>query len=240
MNRREQIVFLVAALMVVGSGLLLAALKKNQQLGKPGVKVVAEPLLDEDGNIVAEYSVYLPSDVSGYLSQAVPMQKTVLDWLPGDTLFAQRYYGATNGFWINMGAVLMGGDRTSIHQPQYCLTGQGYRVESDLRDTIRVGGEAGYDLPIRRIVARGTMRGADDRVVELSRVLVYWFAADGRLTSEHETRMWEQAVEQMKTGVLQRWAYVTCFAPCLPGEEAAAFAKVDAFIAEAAPQFILR
>jgi len=239
MKTHEWILFAVAAGMILGTGALLGSLKKNQRLGNPGVRVVADPLLDGDGTLVADQSVYLPSDLPGYASKPVPMQQIVLDWLPKDTVFGQRFYSATNDFWINVGAVLMGADRTSIHQPQYCLTGQGFRIESEVRDKIQVGGADGYELPVRRIVARGAFRGLDGKVVELSRVLVYWFVADGSLTSEHEERMWEQAMEQLKSGVLQRWAYITCFAPCRPGEEAASFAKVDAFIAQAAPQFIL-
>lgn len=236
----ERVLFAVVAGMIVGAGALLASLKKNQRLSEPGVKVVAEALLDSDGNSFGESSVYLPPDVSGFESKPLPMSPIVLDSLPKDTVFGQRFYSGTNGFWISVGAVLMGADRTSIHQPQYCLTGQGFRIESEESGEIHVGGDSGYELPLRRIVARGAFRGPDGEVVELSRVLVYWFVADGSLTSEHETRMWEQATEQLKTGVLQRWAYITCFAPCRPGEEAASFAKVEAFIAEAAPQFILR
>ena len=41
----------------------------------------------------------------------------------------------------------------------------------------------------------------------------------------------------LRTGTLQRWAYVACFAQCLPGEEDKAFARVKELVAEAVPQF---
>jgi hypothetical protein len=39
--------------------------------------------------------------------------------------------------------------------------------------------------------------------------------------------------------VLQRWAYVACFAVCDPGQEDATFERVRKWIAEAVPQFQL-
>lgn len=240
MTRKAWTVLAVAGGMILGCGGLLAALKQNQRLGEPGVKVVAVPLLDPAGLEVAPRTVYLPPEVAGYASRPLPMARIVLDWLPRDTTYGQRLYEAEDRFWIQVGAVLMGADRTSIHQPQYCLTGQGFRIESESKQSIRVGGETGFDLPVRRIVASGTFRGPDDKVVELRRVLVYWFVAAGETTADHEERMWRQAVEQLKTGVLQRWAYVTCFAPCAEGEEDEAYERIARFIARLAPDFLLQ
>ena len=238
MTRGAKIVSGVAAGMILLTGGLLDYLKRNQMLGEPGVKLVPVALLDEDGKEVRSRSIHLPETVTGFVSKAVPMQKLVLEWLPPDTLYGQRHYEAEDGFWIHAGAVLMGGDRTSIHQPQYCLTGQGFRIVDERAARIRLGGERGYDLPIKRIVARGTFRGADGQVVELTRLLVYWFVAKGSLTAEHDRRMWEQAIRQLKTGELQRWAYITCFAPCEEGGEDAAFERIAGFIIEAAPEFL--
>lgn len=240
MNRERWIIFALAALLILGSAGALAALKRNQRLGEPGVKVVPVSLWDTDGNEVARETVYLPADVPGYESEVLPMAPIVLDWLPKDTVYGQRIYKAQDGFWIHVGAVLMGGDRTSIHQPQYCLTGQGYQIVDEQKRSIRIPGEEPYDLPVRRLIAKGVFRGPNDSAVELTRVLVYWFVADGELTADHEQRMWRQAVEQLKTGILQRWAYVACFSPCKEGGEEEAYSRMAGFIAKSAVDYILR
>jgi hypothetical protein len=240
MNRERWIIFSLAATMIMGSAGLLAAFKRNQRLGEPGVKVVAVPLRDAAGNDLAPETVHLPADVAGFDSELVPMAPLVLDWLPKDTTFGQRMYRAEDGFWIQVGAVLMGADRTSIHQPQYCLTGQGYQIVDEQKRTIAITGEKPFDLPVRRLVAKGTFRGPNDTTIELSRVLVYWFVAEQELTADHGQRMWRQAVEQLKTGVLQRWAYIACFAPARKGEEEAVYTRLADFIAKSAPEFIVR
>jgi len=51
--------------------------------------------------------------------------------------------------------------------------------------------------------------------------------------------MWWMARELFRTGELQRWAYVLCFAVCLPGQEEVTFERIRKFIAAAVPEFQL-
>jgi len=51
--------------------------------------------------------------------------------------------------------------------------------------------------------------------------------------------MWWMARDMLKTGVLQRWAYVIVFAQCAPGAEDATFETMKNFIAAAVPEFHL-
>ena len=50
-------------------------------------------------------------------------------------------------------------------------------------------------------------------------------------------RMWRMAKELVRTGVLQRWAYISYFAVCAPGNEAATFERIKKQIVDAVPQF---
>lgn len=236
MNREKQIVLAVAVLLIAGTAVALGYLKRHQKLGEPGVQVVAVPLFDEDGNEAASETVFLPAEVDGYESESVPILRLVLNELPGDTTFGQREYQAPDGFRIRMTAVLMGADRTSIHQPQYCVTGVGYRIEREQSDVIELAN--GTEVPVRKMFARGVFRGPNESVIKRNVVLVYWFVTKGSLTAAHEERMWQQAMNQLKTGVLQRWAYITCMAECEQGKEDAAFDRIMEFIRQAGPEFI--
>ena len=237
MTREKQIVVAATVLLIAVTAGALGYLKRHQKLGEPGVKVVAVPLLDEEGKEAARQTVFLPAEVDGYQSEALPMQRLVLNELPADTTYGQREYRAEDGFRIRMSAVLMGADRTSIHQPQYCVTGLGYRIERDEADIIKL--ETGINVPVRKMLARGEFRGPRDTIIERNQVLVYWFVTKGSLTADHEERMWQQAVNQLKTGELQRWAYVTCVAGCEKGKEDETFDRVLDFIRQTAPHFLV-
>jgi hypothetical protein len=68
---------------------------------------------------------------------------------------------------------------------------------------------------------------------------VFWFVADGQLTADHNERMLWMARDLLMTGVLQRWAYVSCVSYCQPGQEEAAFARMSELIGAAVPRFQL-
>jgi uncharacterized protein DUF3485 len=135
--------------------------------------------------------------------------------------------------------VLMGTDRTSIHQPQYCLTGQGFFIDRSDRLMIPMNRPRRYNLEVLRLTSTYSERLPDNTVNRWRGIYVYWFVADGELTSDHSTRMWWQARDLLLTGVLQRWAYVSFFTVCRPGQEEAAYARLEQVIQAAVPDFQL-
>jgi hypothetical protein len=47
--------------------------------------------------------------------------------------------------------------------------------------------------------------------------------------------MWWMARDLLRTGVLQRWAMISYFAVCAPGQEAATFERLKELIRASAP-----
>jgi hypothetical protein len=72
-------------------------------------------------------------------------------------------------------------------------------------------------------------------------VYVYWYVADNMISAGTSgfQRMWWMARERLRTGVLQRWAYVTYFSACPPGQEEATFERMKKLIAATVPEFQL-
>ena len=123
-----------------GAAGLLTRLQANQKLGRPGVKtspIPGSPRLQVD----------LPERVLDYTSEAVEVDKRTLDWLPQDTSFGQRLYRAPDGFEVSVNVVLMGSDRTSLHKTEFCLEGQGWRIDRSC--LVRNDGAHGPALPLR-------------------------------------------------------------------------------------------
>jgi hypothetical protein len=75
--------------------------------------------------------------------------------------------------------------------------------------------------------------------VEQRAVYVYWFVADGEVTASHNQRMWSMARHLLTRGELQRWAYISCLAYCLPGQEDDTYARMEELLKAAVPQFQL-
>jgi hypothetical protein len=70
---------------------------------------------------------------------------------------------------------------------------------------------------------------------------VYWFVADNAISGEPSglQRMWWTARQLLRAGELQRWAYISFFSACEPGQEEATFERMKKLIAAAAPEFQL-
>jgi hypothetical protein len=236
---RQKIILLVLALALIGSGAgALVRLKEKQRLGEPGVKT--EPISGSKN-----LHVVLPELVLNYESQEIGQPAIVTNTLPRDTSFGQRRYTHrqdTND-WLLMNVVLMGTDRTSMHKPQYCLEGGGWRIDSaaSSETTIPISQPQPYDLPVIKLIASQTFKNANGEPVNYRGLYVYWFVTDGALSGEKvgRERMWWMAKNLLQTGVLQRWAYVSCFAVCAPGQEEATFERMKTFLAASVPEFQL-
>lgn len=246
MNRQLLAIGAVVLLLTGSAAGFLATQQSRQKLGQPGVRVVNEPIyaieLGATTNapkLLSDHRVHLPAKVLDYQSQDAPMPDIVAQTLPKDTLFGHRYYGKTNGLMLDMQVVLMGADRSSIHKPQYCLLGSGFAWNVEELSSVRIQKPHAYDLPVMKLKLHREVREGEGKVRKEAGVFVYWFVADGELTAEHKQRMWWMARDMLKTGVLQRWAYVICFAPCAPGAEDETFEQMKEFIADAVPQFHL-
>lgn len=233
MNRQKIILALsVLALIGVTAGVLARA-KSTQKLGAPGVKT--GPLAGSQN-----LEVLLPAALPGYKSETLTQAKIVVDMLPQDTSYGQRIYTADDGFQTLANVVLMGSSRASIHKPQICLTGQGWVINAAASrvDRVHLDKPLPYDLPVMHLIATKTGEVNGQRAT-MQGVFVYWFVDANRYTPSHAQRMLWMARDVLLTGELDRWAYITFFSMCAPGQEDATFERMKKLIAASVPEFQL-
>ncbi len=230
MTRFKLTLLAVGLCLIGGASGMVARLRSAQELGQPGVRVAALP-----GTNRAE--ILFPETVQGKPLIPLEASEGELAALPADTSFGRRGFDAEDGFTCVLSVVLMGADRTSIHRPQYCLTGQGWRLNAAeaMYDVIPVGEPQPYDLPVRKLVGSKEVR-TDAGAQTFRAVFVYWFVAEDRMTNRDGERMWWMASEMLTSGKLQRWAYIACYSFCRPGEEDATYQRIREFVAEAIPR----
>jgi len=230
MKHQKWLVFFVALGLMAGTAGALTWLRANQKLGKPGIKAMAIP-----GSVMMK--IELPERVLDFTSTNMPEPEVVVGYLPKDTSYAGRLYTATNGLQINSTIILMGADRTSIHKPDYCLPGQGWSINEKTVVNIPVAGPQNYQLPVAKWIIGNVYQTPDGQKHEVSGLYVFWFVADGEQTADNYQRMWWLGRDLLRTGVLQRWAYVSFFSVCAPGQEEATFEQMKKLIAVTVPEF---
>jgi len=232
MKHQKWLILFVALALMAGTALALNRLKAHQKLGQPGVKATPLP-----GQVMMK--IDLPEHVLDFTSSNLPEPEVVLGYLPKDTSFAERIYHAPDGFWASATIILMGADRTSIHRPDYCLPGQGWSIGAKTAVNIPIGGGQPYELPVMKWVVRNSLQTPDGQKQEVSGIYVFWFVADHEQTADNFQRMWWLARDLLRTGVLQRWAYVSYFSICAPGQEDATFERMNKLIAASVPEYQL-
>lgn len=233
MNRRRWILFSAGlAIMAVGSGFIFW-LQAAQTLGEPGVRIA--PVAGTD-----RVEIVFPQETLGRPLVEMPASPEELRSLPTDTTIGRRGFSAEDGFEAVITVVLMGTDRTSIHRPQICLTGQGWAIDSNSGDerSITIEKPHRYSLPVRKLVASKEVKTEAGSATARA-VFVYWFVADNRLTNKDWERMLWMSGNLVTAGVLQRWAYVACYSVCLPGQEDATYERLKEVIAATTPGFQL-
>ena len=232
MKSRKWQIFFTMLVLTAGTAGVLSWLKAHQRLGEPGIKATPIP-----GSVMMK--IDLPEHALDYSSTNIPESEEVLGYLPKDTSFAERYYQASDGFGVFATIVLMGADRTSIHRPDYCLPGHGWTIESKTAANIPIAGEHPYGLPVLKWVARNSMRLANGETQEVNGIYVFWFVAENEQTPDYVKFQYYLLRDLLFTGRLQRWAYISYFAVCAPGQEDATFERMKKLIAATVPEYQL-
>ena len=232
MTRQKWILFLVALGLIAGTAGLLVRLKNHPRHGQPGIK--ADPI---PGDV--SMKIDLPARILDFSSTNVPEPEVVLSYLPKDSSFTERIYTAPDGFWIQSTMVLMGADRSSIHNADFCLRGNGLDPDEKKIVNIPIGGPTPYQLPVSVWKVSGDIPQPDGRRVKVNGLYVFWFVADHQQTPDHFEMMKRLALNLLRTGVMQRWAYVSYLSVCEPGQEEATYARMERLIAASVPEFQL-
>ncbi len=231
-STKKWLLFSLTLMLMAGTAGALTWLKMNQKLGAPGVLATSIP------DRVA-MQLALPEHVLDFTSTNMPEPETVLSYLPKDTSYIGRYYFTTNGFWVNATLILMGEDRTSIHKPDYCLPGQGWQIREKTEVKLPIAGAKPYELPVMKWVVGKTVPAGDGTEQAVSGLYVFWFVTENQTSDSFPGMLNSMLFHLIRHGELQRWAYASYFAVCLPGQEDATFARMKALIAASVPEFQL-
>ena len=185
---------IVIAILV--AGLVLTTLTADvKRSSEPGIRLVHD-------------RAFLPDVVGGWSGgEQGRLTDDERNVLPPDTDGARRAYTNATGRSVFCTVVLAGRDVTSIHRPEVCLTGQGWKL--DAAQTERIDTPAGPNgvLRVARMNAGKTMQLKDGRQAQMYVVFAYWFVGKGRTTPYHWQRIWWTTVDRVLHGRNQRWAY---------------------------------
>ena len=126
-----------------------------------------------------------------------PLEKSEMEeaLLSDDTGVVKREYHDRSGETFVVTAVISGPNRSSIHRPEACMTGQGFRMER-----VRTLSAAGADWSVKTLVRDGGQTLG----------LAYTFySPTGSQTSSYVMRIALDVWSRSVFGRIDRWVYVS-------------------------------
>ncbi len=170
-------------------------------------------LLTPDLQVKPDISVRmeLPTKVGSYNSEKVSPTPAELIGLPEDTQFVKRSYFPSwgNSFYdkINMGIVLSGQDRRSLHPPNECLIAQGWKIISEETRVIELSLE--QKLPIRILSLSKVMAKSKDsgELTTLNAYYIYWWTGNNKVSADYNQMVKNHFSTMIRERVYSRWAY---------------------------------
>jgi EpsI family protein len=204
-----------AAVIVVG--LVVVSVGAVRQLDGMAVRSDSGIILAADGVNPVDLPAFIGTDWIGRRTEVTPFEREIL---PPDTGYSRRVYVALHqpGHQVLLSIVLSGRDRSSIHRPELCVTGQGWTIIARHHHRFQIPGRAGAALPAT-VLRIEHAAGREGR--RYPALLAYWFVSSNRVVATHWQRMVFGAWDRLRHGRVDRWAYVLMQTDATDGEAAA-------------------
>lgn len=226
----------IAALAVIGLTALGVVFGKPR-VGQPGLVVEKKSLTNEVGEVVRNERVYFPATVDEFVGSDAPISTNEISTLPKDTTYGRKLYRDRSGLPIQLSAVMMGTDRSSIHRPQTCVTGVGWLIEKSEIISIPVAKPQPYTLKATALLLNKQFRDENGGAHDMRGWYIFWFVAEEDVVPRLGEAHWLIAQNLLFSAKLPRFAYVSAYSYCRPGEEGALLARMKRVISSSVPEF---
>jgi len=163
-----------------------------------------------------------------------PMSYGEYNVLPKDTvIFKKQYFHARDPEdSVYAAVVLSGSDRTSIHRPELCMTGQGHVIASS--EVIEVPLEGRGPIQVMVLNLTRDLPGGQS----FTSYYAYWFVGKDKETPHHLERMVWMGRDRIFRNVAHRWAYIAV-SGARPREGDAHYARIREVVGQLYPQITL-
>lgn len=188
----------------------------------------------------------LPRNIVGY--NVVEREPTAeeLHWLPSDTgilkkEYIPQYYKTESEVWeksITVSLILSGSDQRSLHRPEVCLDGQGWKIKESFTKKCVINGK---DLDVKVLRLSRKHQGKNGEIFELGAYYVYWWVGHEVTTAETFMRALISAQKNIFENKNIRWGYpsvMTLISQSGENNEAVALDRAIDFLEENGDYFL--
>lgn len=125
---------------------------------------------------------------------------------PDTMLMRRQYTNSTHGV-LALTVVVNPTNANSIHRPQTCIYGQGYRIIRQREVAVPLSAISSMKLTVLELGRQ--VRSGGGQTSEAGSYLAYWFIDRNRQTPSHSALTMNLITDRLFRGKVSRWAYVT-------------------------------
>lgn len=129
--------------------------------------------------------------------------------LPADTIIIHGRYKDPSGKRIEVAVVIAGTSRASMHKPEWCLSGQGFRISNQLQLRLNEKNDAAMNL-----------LELESESYRHKAFFAYWFVGPSEETPSRHRMLIKMTKERILEGKAYRWAYISILMPQLSSRSA--------------------
>ena len=157
-----------------------------------------------------------------WAGESVGVSEVERQTLPADTGFSRKNYLRFDNLrhTVFLSIVLSGLDRSSIHRPELCITGQGWRILSREDLELDMPCVENGRLPVTLLMLEKRLTRADGSSDVHKALTVYWFVSEDVHVASYWERMFRGVCDRLFRFKHDRWAYIVAQTPCPDGREA--------------------
>ncbi len=218
---------------VLGAAILaVAAVNLTRHFDTLPLRSDSGILLNEDGIDPVPLPAFIGVD---WIGRTAPVSAIEREILPPDTGYSRRTYVALHqpGHGVFLSIVLSGRDRTSIHRPELCVTGQRWTIHGQTKHQFQLDETGALILPATLL---HLVQDDPRNNRQLPALIAYWFVNSERVVATHWERMFWGAWDRLRHGRADRWAYVLVQTDAVDGE-AAALSRMQEVLKGTVPEF---
>jgi hypothetical protein len=197
--------------------------------------------------------MWLPEDTFELKGRSVSVSSQEADTLPEDTTYLKMAYlekfkppEVARYRQMSATLILSGNDRRSLHEPEICLDGQGWKIEKREVDVVST---LGGDLEVMTLqLGRWAKKDGDfvtdenGERIRIQAIYVYWWVSAEGSTPHADERVVRTALNNMFRNLNDRWGYPSIMVPVdarFGSQEGLREARKRAFdfVSEYAPKF---
>ncbi|MFV1994154.1 MAG: exosortase/archaeosortase family protein [Verrucomicrobiales bacterium] len=158
----------------------------------------------------------LPTNVGSFWGYPIAPSPAEIKGLiePSGVELSRVHYESTSGRSATATIIIGGPDGRTLHRPEVCLPGQGWKITAS--DSVTLPLDGGREIRATLLTVMRGEPGADGTVLRRKALNIYWYIGSGITAADYNGHIAKTLRDSIFRNINHRWSMVSLFTPLPP------------------------